>query len=114
FFQLFKSSSKWILIILPLLLLGVFFYFITIQNVYSQTYDIERYNRAKETIRSPITIENEVETERKIRETVQGVGDRYTTVEEITEDQVGYIEEVFDAIDSIKATTKKDKKLNNE
>lgn len=112
-FELFKSSSAWITIGLPVLLLGVFFYFISIHNVYSQTYDIERYNRAKETIRSPITIENEEETERKIRETVQAVGDRYTTLEEITTDQEGYIKEIFDAIDSI-TNTSKEKKAEDE
>src|SRR5699024_9164257 len=90
-----------------------FFYFISIHNVYSQTYDIERYNRAKETIRSSITIENEEETERKIRETVQAVGDRYTTLEEITTDKEGYIKEIFDAIDSI-TNTSKEKKAEDE
>src|SRR5699024_6397530 len=64
----------------------------------SQTYEIEKFNRTKETIRSPITIEHEAETDRKMRETVLEVGDRYTTVEEITEEQLKYIEEIFDAV----------------
>src|SRR5690625_3761762 len=69
-------------------------------NVYSQTYEIERFDRAKETIRSPITIENEAETERKMRETVLSVGDRYSIVEEITTEQINYMDEVFDAVDT--------------
>jgi len=56
--------------------------------MYSKTYDIERFNRADETIRSPITIEDEVETDRIMRETVQSVSDRYEIVDDITEEQI--------------------------
>src|SRR5690625_3672953 len=84
-------------IIIPVLLLGVFFLLVTKNNVYLETYDIERFDRAKQTIRSPITIENEQETERKIRETVQAVEDRYTISEEITKERLQYIEEIFEA-----------------
>ncbi|MDY0408476.1 hypothetical protein [Paracerasibacillus soli] len=47
--------------------------FVTLNNVYTKTYDIERFSNARETIRSPITIENEQETEKNIREAVQSV-----------------------------------------
>src|SRR5699024_12602242 len=67
-------------------------------NVYTEIYDIERFSRAKQTIRSPITIENEQETERKTRETIQSVEDRYNISEEITTERIEYIEEIFDAI----------------
>src|SRR5690625_4171764 len=69
-----------------------------INNVYTEIYDIERFSRAKQTIRSPITIENEQETQRKTRETIQSVEDRYNISEEITDERVVYIEEIFDAI----------------
>lgn len=69
--------------------------------MYSKTYDIERFNRADETIRSPITIEDEVETDRIMRETVQSVSDRYAIVDDITEEQITYLEEIFDAVDKI-------------
>lgn len=108
-----KGKSKWWTVVVPVILLACFFFFISLSNVYSQTYDIERFNRAKETIRSPITIENEPETDRKTRETVQAVSDRYTTVDEVTEEQLGYIEEIVDAIDSIESEDKKEK-INNE
>src|SRR5699024_7153993 len=94
-------SSKWMTVILPALLLGVFFYLISFNHMYSKTYDIERFNRADETIRSPITIEDEVETDRIMRETVQSVGDRYAIVDDITEEQIKYLEEIFDAVDKI-------------
>lgn len=70
----------------------------TMNNVHTETYDIERFNLAKDTIRSPITIENEQETERKTRETVQAVQDRFSVLEEITVEQIEYIDEIFDAV----------------
>src|SRR5690625_7274709 len=95
--NLFNSKSKWITILFPFILLGVFFYLMTMNNVYLKTYEIEKFNRAAETIRSPISVENEAETERKTRETVLSVSDRYTIMEEIIEEKISYIEELFDA-----------------
>lgn len=69
--------------------------------MFTKTYDIERFNRAKETIRSPITIENEIETERKTRETVQAVEDRFAISEEVTQERIEYIEEIFDAANKL-------------
>lgn len=96
--SILRLRTKWVTIILPVVLLGVFFFLVTINNVFTETYDIERFNSAKETIRSPITIENEQETERKTRETVQSVEDRFNISTEITEERVAYVEEIFDAI----------------
>src|SRR5699024_955130 len=96
-----EQKSIWLVIILPVVLLTLFFYLISLNNVYVKTYDIERFNRAKETIRSPITVENEAETERKMRETVLAVGDRYTTLEEVTQEQLNYVEEIFAAVKKV-------------
>ncbi|MUK87092.1 HDIG domain-containing protein [Ornithinibacillus sp. L9] len=98
---IFKIRTIWIAIFLPALILGIFFFGITLNNVFTETYDIERFTNAKQTIRSPITIENEQETERKTRETVQAVEDRYLISEEVTHEQVGYVEEIFDAIEKL-------------
>lgn len=95
---LFKNKSNWITIIFPVILLGIFLFLMTMNNVYTETYEIERFNQSKQTIRSPITIENEQETERKTREAFQAIEDKYSTVEEITEERVEYIDEIFDAI----------------
>jgi len=113
-FSLFNSNSKWVTVILPSIILGVFFYLITLNNVYTKTYDIERFSRANETIRSPITIEDEVETERIMRETVLAVGDRYAIVDDITEEQINYIEEIFDAIDTLTTEEETEESANNE
>jgi len=99
--SLFNSKSKRVVVLLPTIILGVFFYLLTMNNMYSKTYDLDRFSRAQETIRSPITIENEVETERIMRETVLAVGDRHAIVDEITEEQTDYVEEIFDAIETL-------------
>lgn len=95
---LIKVRKKWITIILPVAVLGAFFFLATFNNVYTETYDIERFTNTDKMIRSPITIENEDETKRKTRETVQSVEDRYNISSEITAERVAYVEEIFDAI----------------
>lgn len=97
----FKKNSKWLTMGLSVLVLGVFIFLITFNNVASKTYDIERFNRAKETIRSPITIENEQETKRKTREISQSVEDRYDISEEMTEERLEYIDEIFEALNKL-------------
>lgn len=105
--KLLDIRSKGVMIIIPVLLLGIFFLLVTKNNVYLETYDIERFERAKQTIRSPITVENEQETERKIQETLQAVEDRYSISEEITQERLQYIEELFEAIDTLEVDTEK-------
>ncbi len=104
----YEQESPILVIVIPVVLLIIFFYLISLNNVYVKTYDIERFNRAKETIRSPITVENEAETERKMRETVLGVGDRYTTLEEVTEEQLKYVEEIFAAVKKVRKNSEED------
>jgi len=110
FGSIFEIRNKWMTIIVPVIILGIFFLLVTKNNVYLETYDIERFDRAKQTIHSPITIENEQETERKIRETVQAIEDRYSISEEITEERIKYIEEIFDAIATLESAHEKAKK----
>ncbi|WP_077327045.1 HD family phosphohydrolase [Virgibacillus siamensis] len=98
-------QPKWVMIILALILLGAFFFLMTVNNVYTETYNIERFSDAKETIRSPITIENKQETKRKTRETVQAVEDRYNISTEITKERLSYIGEIFDAIAKVEKDT---------
>lgn len=120
--KIFRSvrQIKWISIGVPLFILGVILLFLTLNNVYTQTYDIKRFNTAKETIRSPITIENENETERKTREAVQAVEDRYTISDEITAQRLHYIDEIFEAITTLekkewqKDTKKSDMPINHQ
>lgn len=108
-----KKRTTWFLIIATTLLQAIFFFFITLNNVYTETYDIERFTTANASIRSPISIENEQETERKTREAVQQVEDRYTISEQVNNEAIGHAEEIFDAISTINTEEKKaDKKKN--
>lgn len=100
-FSVFDRESKWVSIVLPMFILGAILFLLTMNNVFTKTYDIERFDRAKETIRSPITIEDEAETERKIRETVQSVTDKYIILEEITDERLNYIEEIYEAVEKV-------------
>src|SRR5690625_1076686 len=108
-----KLNVKFITIILPMFILGVFLLSMTLNNIYTKTYDIERFNRAKETIRSPITVENEQETKRKTRETVQSIEDRYDISVENNNEGNEWIEEIFDAIEKLEKE-KIDKKKGKE
>src|SRR5690625_3840758 len=107
-YKFLKSNSNWFTISVAILVLGIFFFLVTFNNVYTKTYEIERFNRAKETIRSPITIEDEQETERKTRETSQAVQDRYDVSTESTEERIKYVEEIFEALSKMEDEIQED------
>src|SRR5690625_4387395 len=86
--------------------LGVFIFILTIKNVYTETYDIEKFAQAKETIRSPVTVENKQETNRKVREAISSVEDQYSIDEEISEERLAYVDELFDALSKVDEESK--------
>ncbi|MEQ6389373.1 hypothetical protein RZN22_08585, partial [Bacillaceae bacterium S4-13-58] len=90
--------------ILPVVLLGLIFFFFTLSNVYTQIYDIEKFSNADETIVSPITIENKKETDRKIRKALHEVEDRYTISSEVTSERTKLVQDLFDAIENVNQT----------
>ncbi|WP_047981461.1 HD family phosphohydrolase [Ornithinibacillus contaminans] len=98
-----EIRSKWIRIVLPVLALALYFFVLMINNVYTETYDIEPLTNARQTIRSPITIENEQETVRKTREAVQAVEDRFDISTDVADEQIDYVEEIFTAIDKLES-----------
>ncbi|MGM0523062.1 MAG: HD family phosphohydrolase [Bacillota bacterium] len=95
------KSYQHIIIWVTLVFIGVGLFLLLVSNVYTETYEIERFSQAKETIRSPITIEDTKETERLQREAVQAVGDRYEVLHSITSEQLALIEDIFEAIDVV-------------
>lgn len=95
---LFRKSNNRVFILFSVFFLAVFFFFITFPNVHLETYDIERFTNARDTIRSPVTIENEQATERQTREAVQAVEDRYNISDEVTQERLDYVSEIFEAI----------------
>ncbi|HLS34891.1 MAG TPA: HDIG domain-containing protein [Bacillota bacterium] len=105
FFELLLRL-RWFTIILPMIALGVFIFILTIKNVYTETYDIEKFAQAKETIRSPVTVENKQETNRKVREAISSVEDQYSIDEEISEERLAYVDELFDALSKVDEESK--------
>lgn len=95
----FTKSYQHVLIWATVVLIATGLYLLLISNVFTEIYEIERFSQAKETIRSPITIEDTKETERLQREAVQAVGDRFEVLHSITADQLNIIDDVFAALD---------------
>ncbi|MFC4404181.1 HD family phosphohydrolase [Gracilibacillus xinjiangensis] len=93
----------WLRYLMTAVLCTVIFFSLTYTNVYMETYDIEKFSTAKEAIRSPITIENTKETERRIREAVQSVEDHYEISSNVTEEQVMAVNEIFEVIEKIES-----------
>jgi len=100
-FEQFKKLNKPIQITLTLMILAVLIFLVTLSNVYTETYDIQRYTTASETIQSPISIEDTKETERRQREVLQAVEDRYLISTDVTEERVAYVEELFEVIETV-------------
>ncbi|GGM31267.1 cyclic-di-AMP phosphodiesterase PgpH [Paraliobacillus quinghaiensis] len=100
-FRIYRISNKSLQLALAIAFIGVVFLISTLSNVYTETYEIERFSNAKKTIRSPITIEDTQETERRRRQAVQSVEDRYSISNEITKERINYIHELFDGISTV-------------
>ncbi|SDD19345.1 hypothetical protein SAMN05421663_107211 [Terribacillus halophilus] len=101
FKELFSKKSKTgerAFILIGALLLGCFFFMMTASNVTTRDYDVQVYDVASETIRSPITIENEAQTERQRQEASQQIDDRYTVSSEITKAKTDAVKEIFSTI----------------
>ncbi|MBX0358758.1 HDIG domain-containing protein [Halobacillus sp. Nhm2S1] len=96
------NQSK-LLLALPAFVVAVFFFALAIPNVYTQTYELEKYSTAPETIRSPITIENKQKTEQQLRAVTQAVEDQYTISEDIAEERLNMVSEIYDVIEEAKS-----------
>lgn len=96
-----KAYRHIIEILLTLFVIALALFAITFSNVSTETYEVERFSIATETIRSPITIEDQQATERQQREAVQSVEDRYVTLGDITTEQLAMVEEFFNAIEVV-------------
>ncbi|MGR9049327.1 HD family phosphohydrolase [Halobacillus faecis] len=108
--KLNMHKSK-LLYALPAFAVAVYFFALAIPNVYTQTYELEKYSTAPETIRSPITIENKQKTEQQLRAVTQAVEDQYTISEDIAEERLNMISEIYDVV---KETKSQGENLTNE
>lgn len=101
-----KRFNKPIQVTLTLLIIGVTITLATLSNVYTETYEIERYSISSDTIQSPVTVEDTRETERRKRESLSAVEDRYLITAEIAEERINYIDELFGVIETVNLPVK--------
>jgi cyclic-di-AMP phosphodiesterase PgpH len=106
-----RKPSFWI--ISCVVIVGVFFILMALPNVQPKMYEIERFTEAKETIYSPITIEDQKATESKKQQAMQAVEEQYTISENITEERMSYINEIFDAANKMNQD-QKNQSIENE
>lgn len=99
--------NKWLAIGGSLLLLGVVMFLMAFSNVQTKTYDIQRFERAKETIMSPISIEDKQKTEERRREAVESVDDIYSVNQSISAKRINYIKEIFGAVSAVEKNQKR-------
>ncbi|MCP3030352.1 HDIG domain-containing protein [Halobacillus sp. A1] len=99
--HLFNGKNSWLRLSIPSFLLALFFLLLSFSNVHTETYNLEKFSVAHETIRSPVTIENERKTEQRVREATLDVEDRYQLSMEVAEERLAYIEEVFEAVGEV-------------
>ncbi|WP_416827269.1 HD family phosphohydrolase [Ectobacillus polymachus] len=103
FRQLFCSKMT-----LPMLyiLLGIILFATLASNVKPDELDIKLLSIAKNTIHSPITIEDKATTEKKKHEAAQKVEDQYTYRSEYKQNRIDIVNSVFDAVKEIEDETK--------
>ncbi|WP_459499396.1 HD family phosphohydrolase [Bacillus sp. C1] len=87
-------------------LLGAVLFFALMNNVKPEQLDVKMLSISKQTIHSPIKIEDKVTTDRKKREAAQKVEDQYTYRSEYKQNKVDIVNSVFDAIKEVEAETK--------
>ncbi|MCA0970042.1 HDIG domain-containing protein [Halobacillus litoralis] len=91
----------WMSLSLPVLIVAIVFMASAFSNIHKKTYSLEKYGTAPETIYSPITIENEKETDRQMREALQSVEDRYSVSKTITEERIEKVDEIFEVVKEV-------------
>ncbi|PFK45806.1 hypothetical protein COI93_07505 [Bacillus cereus] len=87
-------------------LLGAVLFFALMNNVKPEQLDVKMLSISKQTIHSPIKIEDKVTTDRKKREAAQKVEDQYTYRSEYKQNKVDIVNSVFDAIKEVDVETK--------
>ncbi|MEN1934815.1 HD family phosphohydrolase [Paenibacillus sp. 102] len=88
------------------ILLGAVLFFALMNNVKPEQLDVKMLSISKQTIHSPIKIEDKVTTDKKKREAAQKVEDQYTYRSEYKQNKVDIVNSVFGAIEEVEAETK--------
>jgi cyclic-di-AMP phosphodiesterase PgpH len=87
--------------VLLFLILGIVMFLSMYSNVKPEKLNLTLFSIAGQTIRSPITVEDKMNTERKKQEAVDQVQDVYTVKKEYTQNQVDLITSIFDSITEV-------------
>lgn len=87
--------------VLLFLILGIVMFLSMYSNVKPEKLNLTLFSIAGQTIRSPITVEDKTNTERKKQEAVDQVQDVYTVKKEYTQNQVDLITSIFDSITEV-------------
>ncbi|MFC4183646.1 HDIG domain-containing metalloprotein [Saccharococcus thermophilus] len=90
------------------LFLGLMLFAVLYWQVKPHQYELRLFDIAKETIRSPITIEDKEATEKLKREAADKVADVYTLKKEYAENRVDLISSLFTTIMDIQAKAKEE------
>jgi len=91
--KLNKKLTNWVVF----LAIGLVMFFSMYSNVKPAKLDVEQFSIAKETIRSPITIEDKEQTEKKRNEVVSQVKPQYVMKQEYAQNRVDLISSIFDS-----------------
>jgi len=87
--------------VLLFLILGIVMFLSMYSNVKPEKLNLNLFSIAGQTIRSPITVEDKTNTERKRQEAVDQVQDVYTVKKEYTQNQVDLITSIFDSVTEV-------------
>ncbi|BDG36830.1 HD family phosphohydrolase [Saccharococcus caldoxylosilyticus] len=96
------------------LFLGLMLFSVLYWHVKPRQYELRLFDVAKETIRSPITIEDKEATERLKEEAANKVADIYTLKKEYAENRVDLISSLFTAIVDIQEQAKRENEVETD
>ncbi|WP_242705564.1 HD family phosphohydrolase [Pontibacillus sp. ALD_SL1] len=94
-------QNVWITIGVSMTILALVIFLLAFSNVQTKTYDVDRLDTAKDTILSPINVEDKDKTQEKRDEAMESVDDVYTIRNFITNTRINYMEEIFNAVEVI-------------
>ncbi|MFP7172831.1 HD family phosphohydrolase [Priestia filamentosa] len=87
-------------------LLGIFLFSIMYNNVKPEELDLRKFTISKQTVYSPITVEDKESTEKKREEAKESVEDVYTLKTEYAQNRIDLVEAIFNAVDDFKKQNK--------
>ncbi|MCD5323613.1 MULTISPECIES: HD family phosphohydrolase [Pontibacillus] len=91
-------QNLWVTTGASLAILALVMFLLAFSNVQTKTYDVKRLDTAKDTILSPVNVEDKDRTQEKRDEAMESVEDVYTIRNFITNTRINYMEEIFNAV----------------